>query len=80
MPVLPNTSRAAALLYLANVDERIAAMPLDPTAVPTRELQQEWAVSGLIALLGIGHALVDLADATRDHTQTIKDLSAEGAL
>lgn len=80
MPDFPSDSRGTALIYLSNVDELIASFPLDPVPVPTRELHQEWATAGLTALLGIGYAVVDLADATRDHTQAIKNLAAEGSL
>lgn len=73
MGVYPMKSRDQAVVSLANVDARIASFPDDPTAVPTRELHQEWASVALIALLGIGHALLDLADATRAQTDELHD-------
>lgn len=74
--------RYLAQAMLVNADERLAAFPdaehahLEPT--PQREQEQAEAV--IVALLGIGYALVDQADATRQHTETIKNLAAEGSL
>lgn len=78
----PGGSRDLALTLLRNADERLAAFGVAEGAHlrPTPQREQEQAEALLVALLGIGHALVDQADATRQHTQTLKELAAEGAL
>lgn len=75
-------SHEIAELFLGNAAERLAAFGdvehahLEPT--PQRE--QEQAEALIVALIGIGHAVLAQAAATRQHTETIKNLAAEGAL
>lgn len=82
MPEFPENNRAMAEDFLKNADERVMAFGCVEHAhlEPTPQREQEQAEAFIVALLGIGHALLDQADATRDHTQTIKNLAAEGAL
>lgn len=82
MAALADGSRKIAATFLRNADERLAAFPAAERAhlEPTPQREQEQAEALIVALLGIGHAVLTLSDATRQHTQTLKDLAAEGAL
>lgn len=82
MPAFEASPGELARALIQNADERLAAFPNAEQAhlEPTPQREQEQAETLIVALLGIGWALVDQAAATRQHTKTIKNLAAEGAL
>lgn len=63
------TNRQVASIFLENTALCLDELPADPATIPTRELHQSWVGDILIALLGVGHAVLDVADATREQTR-----------
>jgi hypothetical protein len=68
------TANELAWVLLKNVDERISAMPKPEHNGGSHERYHAYAEAGLIGLLGLGYAVLDVAVATRAVRSTVEDL------